>query len=201
MPLFLVMLYFPFPMSTRAHSDSTGVPLMPVSVSWQHTAIHPGTGEHLVRSYTHIWQQAVPMSPSKQATKAGRSKQRTAFPWKQRQAEAPSPAVLGCHLALAAFPSDSFLPSLWQGQVACGHLPAIGHPARGHSFLFPCRLGWLLEALWALPILSAFWAHQLCAVHDFVCDCRSDPASSRTVAPSPPVKPQFLYRAPAQPRH
>lgn len=124
MPLFLVMLYFPSPMSTRAHSDSTGVPLMPVSVSWQHTAIHPGTGEHLLRSYTHIWQQAVPMSPSKQATKAHRRKQRTAFPWKQRQAEAPIPAVLGCHLALAAFPSHSFLPSLWQGQVARGHLPA-----------------------------------------------------------------------------
>lgn len=64
--MFLVMLYFYFPMSTGAHSDSTEVLLMPVCASWQHTAIHPGSGEQLLRSYPRIWQQAVPMSPSKQ---------------------------------------------------------------------------------------------------------------------------------------
>lgn len=77
--LFLVMLYFSFPMSTGAHSDSTEVMLMPVCVSWQHTAIHPSSGEPLLRNYTHIWQQAIPMSPSKQATKACRSKQKNSL--------------------------------------------------------------------------------------------------------------------------
>lgn len=66
-------------MSTGAHSDSTILLLVSVCVSRQRIAIHPSCGERLQRNYMYIWQQAIPMSPSKQATKGCRSKQRNSL--------------------------------------------------------------------------------------------------------------------------
>lgn len=203
--LFLLMLYFSFPVSTGAHSDSTGVLLMPVCVSWQHTAIHPSSGEQLLRNYRHIWQQAIPMSPSKQTTKACRSKHKSSlFPGSRGRQWLQVLQYWAVIWTWLHFPETHFSSSqLELGQVAYGHLHAPGCLARGHSFLFPQQAGsgsWkhcgLFPSYLPLELISSL----LCT--DFVWkDSRSDPASFRTVGYFPSVKPQFLYRATAHHRH
>lgn len=174
-------------------------------VSWQHTAIHPGSGEQLLRNYTHIWQQPIPMSPSKQATKACRRKQKSSlFPgsrgrqWLQvRQywvviwTWLHFPETL---LSISASSWDSWHMDIF---MLLAVLPEVT------AFYSPSKLG-------LVPGSTVDSSHPICIfehISSLLCtdfmwkDFRSNPASFRTMGYVSSVKPQFLHRATAHHRH
>lgn len=132
---------------------------MPVCVSWQHPAIHPSSGEQLLRNHTHIWQQAIPMSPSKKATKACRSKQKSSsFPGsrgRQWLQVLQYWVIIWTWLLFPEIHFSSSQPLAGTGGIwtpSCSWLSC----QRSQLSTPPASWGWFLEALWTLPILSAF---------------------------------------------